>query len=96
MSKESIKQEIIELVSELFKDQDVDIELIEYVDLSDDLGMDSLTFMTILVEVEDRFKITIPDEMLLIENFKCVDDIVNIVNTELEKEHGISEVTNNV
>ena len=42
MTTDKIKQEVIELISELFKDKGFDIDIIEYVDLADDLGMDSI------------------------------------------------------
>ena len=48
----------------------------------DDLGMDSITFISIIVEIEDMFGITIPDEMLLIENFRNVDEIVRLIENE--------------
>ena len=46
MTTETIKHEVIELISELFKDKGFDIDIIEYVDLIDDLGMDSITFIS--------------------------------------------------
>lgn len=85
MTTETIKQEVIELISELFKDKGFDIDVIEYVDLIDDLGMDSITFISMVVELEAHFDIEVPDDMLLLENFKCVDDIASIVQNELSK-----------
>ena len=96
MTTETIKQEVIELISELFKDKGFDIDIIEYVDLIDDMGMDSITFISIVVEVEARFNIEVPDDMLLLENFKCVDDIVSIVENEISKKSEGSEVIENV
>ena len=85
MTTETIKHEVIELISELFKDKGFSMDIIEYVDLVDDLGMDSITFISIVVEIELHFNIEIPDDMLLLENFKCVDYIVSIIETELSK-----------
>ena len=96
MTTETIKQEVIELVSELFKDKGFDIDIIEYVDLIDDLGMDSITFISIVVEIEAHFDIEVPDDMLLLENFKCVDDIVSVIENELSKKSEGSEVIENV
>ena len=96
MTTETIKQEVIELISELFKDKGFDIDIIEYVDLIDDLGMDSITFISIVVEVEAHFKIEVPDDMLLLENFKCVDDIVSVIENELSKKSAGAEDTENV
>ena len=96
MTTETIKQEVIELISELFKDKGFDIDIIEYVDLIDDMGMDSITFISIVVEVEAHFGIEVPDDMLLLENFKCVDDIVSVIENELSKKSEGSEVIENV
>ena len=95
MTTETIKQEVIELISELFKDNGFDIDIIEYVDLIDDLGMDSITFISIVVEIESHFDIEVPDEMLMLENFKSVDNIVSIVENELSKKSGRMEVIDN-
>lgn len=91
MTTEAIKQEVIELISDLFKDKGFDIDIIEYVDLADDLGMDSIIFISIVVELEAHFYIEVPDDMLLLEKFRCVDDIVSIVENELSKKPEGSE-----
>lgn len=96
MTTETIKQRIVELISQLFDDKGFDSDIIEYVDLIDDLGMDSLTFISIVVEVEACFDIEVPDNMLLLENFKCVDDIVSIVESELSKKSKGLEVIEDV
>lgn len=84
MTTETIKQEVSELISKLLKDTGFDIDIIEYVDLIDDLGMDSITFISIVVEVESHFNIEVPDDMLLMDNFKKVDNIVNVIVNELD------------
>lgn len=96
MTTETIKQEVIELISDLFKDKGFDIDIIEYVDLVDDLGMDSIIFISIIVELEDHFDIEVPDDMLLLDNFRYVDDIVSIVENEFSKKSKGSEVMEDV
>lgn len=86
MMAEGIKTEVIQLVSELFANKGYDIDIIEYVDLIDDLGMDSITFISIVVEVETRFSIIIPDNMLLMENFRKIENIVNVVEQGRDKQ----------
>lgn len=85
MTTEEIKTEVIDLISELFGDMGFDTDIIEYADLVDDMGMDSITFISIVVELEVKFDITVSDDMLLIDNFKKVDDIVAVVQNELAK-----------
>ena len=83
MSREEIKEKLIILCAEIFQNSGVDTDLLEYVDFEDDLGMDSLTFITLLVEIEAAFGITIPDDMLLMENFKNMGDVIQIVVDQL-------------
>jgi len=83
MTVDEIKTEVIKLISELFKDMGFAADIIEYADLVDDMGMDSITFITIIVELEAKFDITVPDNMLLMDNFKKVDDIIAIVAQEM-------------
>lgn len=85
MTTEEIKTEVIDLISELFRNKGFDTDIIEYADLVDDMGMDSITFISIVVELEVKFDITVSDDMLLIDNFKKVDDIVAVVENELAK-----------
>ena len=91
MTTETIKQEVIELISELFKDKGFDIDILEYVDLIDDLGMDSITFISIVVELEAHFGIEIPDQRMLLECFRQVNDIVSIVEKEITQKLESSE-----
>ena len=79
MTAETIKQEVIELVSELFKDKGFDIDIIEYVDFIDDLGMDSITFISLVVEIESHFDIEVPEELLLMDNFKNLNLVTKII-----------------
>lgn len=86
MTTDEIKTEVIQLISELFKDKGFDIDIIEYTNLVDDMGMDSITFISIVVEIEVKFGITISDDMLLMDNFKRINDIVAVVEQELTKQ----------
>ena len=84
MTEEQLKQEVVSVVAELFKDKGVDSDIIEYVDLIDDLGMDSITFISIVVELEVRFSIEFSDDVLLMENFKNIGDITSMINVLCE------------
>jgi len=84
MTRDEIKTKLIQLISGLFPEQGVDTDILEYVDLIDDMGMDSITFISIVVEIESRFNITVPDDMLLMENFRNIADICSVIVNELE------------
>ena len=96
MTTETIKREVMALLSDLFKDNGVDTDIIEYVDLVDDLGMDSIVFISIVVELEAHFDIEISDDMLIYDNFRYVDDIAAIVENEFSKKSEGFESMGNV
>lgn len=79
MTDVNIKNELIKLVSELFQDKGIDPDLIEYVDLIDDLGMDSMLFLSVIIELETTFGIIIPDDLLLMDNFSTIEKICSLV-----------------
>lgn len=79
MDKNEIKAKLIDILAVLFPDSGVDKDVLEYTDLLDDLGMDSITFISIIVEIEDVFEITVPDDLLLMESFRNVNSIIQIV-----------------
>lgn len=79
MTAETIKQELIELISELFKDKGFDVNILENVDFIDDFGMDSITFISMVVDLEVHFDIEVPDDMLLVENFSNFNSINDII-----------------
>lgn len=79
MNSDEIKNNLIDMIQNLFPDSGVDKDVLPYVDLIDDLGMDSIIFISIVVEVEDLFGITVPDDMLLMENFRDIDGIIQII-----------------
>ena len=85
MTHNEIKEKIIAVCSEIFRNSGIDADMLEYVDFSDDLGMDSIVFITLIVEIEMMFDITVPDEWLLMDNFKNVDSVFKVVAEQLAK-----------
>lgn len=76
MTKNSIKEGILKALENIFIFIDPDeldnINLDEYI-------LDSLQFMSFIVELEDIFKIEFPPELLLIENFNNIEDISTFI-----------------
>lgn len=71
------------MLNNLFSNSGVNTDILEYVDLVGDLGMDSMTFISIVIEIEATFDIIVPDAMLLMENFRNVDGILDIVENAM-------------
>lgn len=88
MNTKMIKNELVSLVSSFFDNFDnniIDANLLDCIDLIDDLGLDSITFISIVIEIEKRFDISIPDDKLLMDNFKAIDKIATMIHEELSK-----------
>jgi len=83
MSDEKIVKEIVELVSTVFVGSNENTFVDENTNLIDDLGMDSITFISLIVELESRFNIVIPDHYLIADNFNSIINIVEIITAQL-------------
>ena len=46
----------------------------------DNYTEDSIQFITLIVEIESAFNIEIPDELLVITNFKSIDAVCNMLD----------------
>ena len=90
MENNEIRSNIIRMISDLFPDSGIDADVIEYVDLIDDLGMDSVSFISIVIEVESLFNIIVPDDMLLLECFRNVDKICEVVENALRQSDSVA------
>ena len=79
MDTVEIKNKIINVLNELFSEAGVDKDILEYVDLVDDLGMDSINFVSIIIELETLFDVQIPDDWMLIERFRSYSLIYSAI-----------------
>lgn len=83
MNETEIKDRVIQIVSNIFEERGFEKDVIEYIDLIDDAGLDSITFVSLVIEIETEFGITVPDEMLLPENFRQIDNFVSVIKHEI-------------
>jgi acyl carrier protein len=77
---------IFEEVKDILAEElDLDPNQIEMTsDLASDLGADSLDAIDIVMSLEDRYGIEVPDSA--IENMKTVEDIVNFIENSATEE----------
>lgn len=54
------------------------IDDVDGVDLTDAIE-DSMMFITFIVQLEEHFNITVPDEYLIFDKFNTLDSIVDLV-----------------
>ena len=43
------------------------------------LGIDSLSFISLIVDIEYEFNIVFDDDMLLLEKFRSINDLANYI-----------------
>ena len=51
--------------------------------LEEDLGADSLDAVELVMTIEEKFSLVVPDDIM--QNFKTVGDIVNFIENEQSK-----------
>ena len=85
----NVEERLKELLLRHFKVFDLAKDVIMYVDFVEDLEMDSLTFVSLIVEIEDEFEIVIPDEILDMDKFKNYESILKIISIlKRDKQNG--------
>lgn len=86
MNIEMIKEKTRDIVLEIYDKKGYEIVNLDYIGLFDELNLDSLSIITLIVEIETRFDIEIPDNLLLMENFININSIANIIEEQLLKQ----------
>lgn len=71
--------QIIEVLNNCMKNAYITREMLD--DNLPDIGMDSITFVQIVVSLEARFECEIPDEKLLISQMDTVHKIVDVLQS---------------
>jgi len=47
-------------------------------------NLDSISFISVVVEIEDEFSIEFPDEYLLTNNFKNLNSVLSVIESLVE------------
>ena len=81
MDRSEITQKVIQTLAKMLSQNEEDIT--PQSRLLEDLSMDSFTGVEMLFELEDQYKIEIPDEE--VGEFKIVEDIVESIMEKLGK-----------
>ena len=74
------EQEILEGLAEIVNEETgLETEAVQLdKSFTEDLDIDSISMMTIVVNAEEKFDVTIPDEE--VKNLKTVEDAVNFID----------------
>ena len=83
MEFNAIKEILLELINQTFEKEITDISVLENVDLINFLGMDSIQFIELVVEIETRFDILIDEALLNFKTFCNFNKIVKVIQISL-------------
>lgn len=77
---ETTKEAIFKRISFIIKEQmnKPDMKITQTTSLHDDLGVDSIALMEFIINLEDEFRLEIPDED--VENMKCMGEMMEYLN----------------
>lgn len=73
-----MQEQLMKIIKNVLDDQNISIN--ENDDLQV-LGVDSIKFIRIIIEIEDTFDVEIPDEYLLFSQLNTLEKIKNMLNT---------------
>ncbi|MDR3046759.1 MAG: phosphopantetheine-binding protein [Bacteroidales bacterium] len=77
-----IHDDVIEKILDNLKKFDINIADLE-ADFITENNIDSITFIEIIINLEEEFSILIPEEYLLIERMNTVSKIAEVIKKEL-------------
>lgn len=72
-----MKEDILEMIHEINEYEDFD----EETDLFDNDILDSLTLVMLIGQIEEKFGIFIPEEVVSVKNFSTVNAMVNVIES---------------
>lgn len=75
---------VLNIITKVLDESGIKIDSVGIEEKLDDLGINSLSFIKIVVAIEEQFKIEFDDEDLTKIKFKFVKDIINYVNLKLQ------------
>lgn len=65
--------------------RELDIETVDYNENLIDLGLDSLKYVKLIIEIEDYYDIEFPDEKLVIKESNSILKLSEIIKLEMDK-----------
>ena len=87
MNREQVTEDLKEIVLDILEDDDIE-DFNEDDDFVEDLQMDSLQAVSMLIHIERRFKVQLPQSEL--EKFKTLRMVVDVVMENLSAKAAVS------
>ena len=83
MSKTEVKEKLQNILKETIDYIEVDSDDKNNLDLIQEIGLDSIDFITLIIEIEEVFNVTIPDEYLVFDKYQSIYDLFDLIETFL-------------
>lgn len=84
MDNRELTEQIIEIINTVFTARDISNLNISNVDSEQsNIDIDSITFISVVIALEEAFKIVIPDEKLLITEMNTISKMKDVVSIAL-------------
>lgn len=80
------KEQLLEMISGIC-DINLTFDSSKDIDIFNDLAIDSVGFIRIIIEIESRYNIQIPNDMLVYSYFRTISQIEEIINTLIDKKN---------
>ena len=80
MKENNLKESLVSFLTEFFPDLESKLDDLEAVNFYTDYGLDSITFVTMVIRIEEAFNIIIPTEHIVMENFVTFNKIQALIN----------------
>lgn len=89
MSRDIIRKKLLELIKNMELEEDIADDVILHSDYVANEVFSSITFVMLVVLIEDEFKMKIDEENLLVENLKNFDTIVDLIERLMDKPNDV-------
>lgn len=77
-----IFENMVKIINECWENNEIE-EIYPEIDLME-AGMDSITFIKMIVAIEENYEIEVPDEKLLMTEMNTIDKIIDVILSALE------------
>ena len=92
---DSIRDRLRKIIVNICNGENLDVSSDDFMklDIFDDLALDSIAFITMIVEIENEFDIEVPNELMGLSDFRKVYQIESILgdllkNKEAREQNG--------
>ena len=88
MNDKALMEQIIDTINAIFTARDiVNVDISNMDTEQTEIVMDSITFISIIVALEEEFDIEIPDEYLLLTEMNTISKMTDVISAVLDNQN---------